>query len=667
MGDRILNKDDISQIILSALSDAVIVIDNEGKIVYWNPASEKVFGYNAEDTIEKKMEDLIIPLRFHEEYRNGLRGFISGGEGPFVGERLEVIAKRKNGNEFPAELSISPVQIKGHWHAVGIVRDITERKEAERRVHDTNSLLKMFTQNISRKTFLNEAVKLIRNHCGCGYAGIRVLDEKGNIPFESYDGYSEEFISCESPLSIYSDQCVCVRAISSRPDPQDANVRTQHGSFFYYDFVDFIGRLGEEEKTRYRGTCALHGFRSVAVIPVRYYEKMVGLIHLADEKVGVFSQGLIEFMETLSYIIGEAITKFDAQEELARLASAAESAADAIVITDNKGAIQYVNPAFEHITGYREDEVIGKSLHILDSGEQAEDFYMQIRETLRQQGLWKGKLLNRKKDGTIYQEECTISAVRDSTGDIINYVAIKRDITEKARLESIAEAVNTMNNMGYIFSGIRHEIGNPINSIKMTLSMLRGNISRFELETVERYLDRCIDEIRRVEYLLKAFKNFNMYEHLEPQHISIRSFMEKFLALIKNDFSRKDIDISLDVSQSADFCYADPRALHQVLLNILVNAGDACNGRKDPHISISVSGFSDLIGIRIQDNGCGMAEDQIRNLFRPFFTTKPDGTGLGLVIAKRMLAMMGGTIEIRSKKGEGTVVDIFLPRRSVSK
>lgn len=121
------------------------------------------------------------------------------------------------------------------------------------------------------------------------------------------------------------------------------------------------------------------------------------------------------------------------------------------------------------------------------------------------------------------------------------------------------------------------------------------------------------------------------------EEIDIRSFMDKLLTIVKDVFSKRGIPISLEISPDSDYCYADPRALHQVLLNILINAGDACDGKKDPTISIVVSRHDEkMINIQVKDNGSGMTEDQMRNLFKPFFTTKPDGTGLGLLIAKSL-------------------------------
>ena len=205
-----------------------------------------------------------------------------------------------------------------------------------------------------------------------------------------------------------------------------------------------------------------------------------------------------------------------AEEELIRLATALESAADAVVITDSaRGVIQYVNPAFEKITGYARDEALGRDLHMLDSGRHDEAFYEQIRDTLKEEGFWSGRLVQKRKDGTLYEEECTYSPVRNASGEIINYISIKRDVTEKVRLESIAQAVDTMKNIGYIFAGVSHEIGTPINTIGMNLDMIRKKLDTLTKEDIAEYVDRAQTQVSRVLYLLRNLKNFNMYESLQ--------------------------------------------------------------------------------------------------------------------------------------------------------
>ena len=352
-----------------------------------------------------------------------------------------------------------------------------------------------------------------------------------------------------------------------------------------------------------------------------------------------------------------------AETERDLLAAAVASSSDAIVITDRpQGTILYVNNAFEHLTGYAKHEVIGESLQILDSGRHDEKFYQELRESLIQNKVWSGQMINKKKDGTTYYEACTYFTVKGKNRESINYVAVKRDITEKLRLEAIAESVNAMENIGYIFSGIRHEIGNPITTLKMVLTLLQGKLETAPKETIKQYVSQAVEHVSRVEYLLRSLKSFNMYESLEFRGVVVSSFVEKLLSLVTEDFKSKGIEIIKTISCNGDKVFADPRALQQILLNIFTNAADALEGRDKPLIDLRASSDDGMVRFTITDNGCGMTEEQQKNLFRPLFTNKKHGTGLGMVIVKKMITSMNGVVEVQSKPGEGTTVELLIPK-----
>lgn len=236
-----------------------------------------------------------------------------------------------------------------------------------------------------------------------------------------------------------------------------------------------------------------------------------------------------------------------------------------------------------------------------------------------------------------------------------------KDITEEKRLESIAQAVNTMDNLGFIFSGIRHEIGNPLNSIKMTNSVLQKNLDHFSLDDIRRYIDRSASEITRMEYLLKSLKNFSMYEKIDCQPHGLNDFLATLLALIKPDLETNNIGINCQLPSTNIQVNIDPRALHQALLNILTNAADAVRGQTDATIDIKTTINGRLAWISIEDNGCGMTAEQIRMLFQPFYTNKPHGNGLGLVITQKLLTMMQASLDINSRLNEGSRARIGLP------
>ncbi len=400
--------------------------------------------------------------------------------------------------------------------------------------------------------------------------------------------------------------------------------------------------------------------------PYSVYEKPFPPREKRDQGVTYWDWSVQPLKDTDGSVNGLLLTSVNvtnrkrAEENNLRLAAAIESAADAVVISDARGVIQYVNPSFEKITGFARQEALGRDLHMLDGGMHDDAFFMDLRETIRRSGFWKGHLINKKKDGTRYTEECTYSPIRNSSGQIINYVSIKRDVSEKLLLESIAQSIDTMNNIGYIFAGVRHEIGNPVNAIHMILDVLKSKLPHLQKTAIQGYIDRALGELSRVEYLLRTLKSYNMYEQPRLQKIVLRDFMEKFLSVVAEDFRTKGISVSCSIADEAESCSADPRALQQILLNFLTNASDALEKRENPAVGIRVFTRDGMIRIRVEDNGCGMTEEEQKALFKPFYTTKASGTGLGLVIVKKMLTTMKGTIEITSRKNSGTRVDIAL-------
>lgn len=235
-----------------------------------------------------------------------------------------------------------------------------------------------------------------------------------------------------------------------------------------------------------------------------------------------------------------------------------------------------------------------------------------------------------------------------------------RDITEKLRLETIAEAAETMNNIGSIFSAVRHELGNPINSVKAALSVLRAQYDSFPRATVLEYLEQMGNELGRVEGLLRSLRSFSMYEQLQPAPLDLAAFLESFALLSRVDLERRGIRLLLQ-GEPGCLALADPRALRQALLNLVANAADAVEGRREPTITLSCRSLDGLARLSVEDNGVGMNSEQLAASFQPFHTTKVQGTGLGLVISRKLLLKLGGTIHLESRENEGTRVDLTLP------
>lgn len=353
----------------------------------------------------------------------------------------------------------------------------------------------------------------------------------------------------------------------------------------------------------------------------------------------------------------------EAQNTLSTLFAAMEQTNESIIILDKSGTINYVNPSFEKTSGFESRHISYQRAKNL-IGPRSLKEYKKVAKTLTSGSRWQGTYWARKKDGSLYEEEATILPIKSSKGEILNYVAVCRDITEKKRFESIIDSVDMMKNVGYIFAGIRHELGNPINSIKTSLSVLKKGLSSYSQDSILIYVERALSEITRVEYLLKALKSFSMYENLKLERINLVSFMKKFSSLAKEDSEKKGIKLGLSYSSEEIFAAIDQRAFHQVMLNIFSNSVDALEGRENRQINIFLTLEEQTIKIEVVDNGIGLSESQKEKLFKPFHTFKPQGTGLGLVITRKLVTNMHASLEIDSTYGLGTKVTILLSKIS---
>ncbi|MDA8388222.1 MAG: ATP-binding protein [Nitrospiraceae bacterium] len=236
---------------------------------------------------------------------------------------------------------------------------------------------------------------------------------------------------------------------------------------------------------------------------------------------------------------------------------------------------------------------------------------------------------------------------------------LRAEAEENRKLLSVARSVTDMNNLGYIFSGIRHELGNPMAGIKTSLEILKKDLGKGISGTAPKYVERCLQELSRMEQMLRNLKSYNMYEGLEIGELDISAFMDEFVRLVREDLEKKRIRLSIEKIDGA-VGLADPRALLQVLLNIISNSVDALSEREEPAISMQLARGKDELLIRVEDNGRGIPAGRLGELFRPFFTTKRHGTGLGLAISKDMLVRMKGGIEVTSRENSGTSVVVRL-------
>ncbi len=298
---------------LKALSQFVpemhCIADGDGYFKRVNAAFEATLGYSAGELLTRPFVEFVHPDD-HQPTQDAFRKLIIGV--PLV--RFENRCRCQDGSYRWLSWQATAEDRSGRIYAVA--SDVTQRKEAERRDEFTKALQEMFSKKGSRKEYCDSIVEIIRDWIGCRCVGIRVVDTEAQIPYESHTGFSPEFLTRANWLSLKHDECACTRVIVGRPEPQDAAAMTPGGSFLREQAIEFVEASPLEERCRSLGTCMRAGFASLAIIPIRYRQETVAAIHIADEREGMVPLATIEFIESMTPLVGEAVHWFNMEEEI---------------------------------------------------------------------------------------------------------------------------------------------------------------------------------------------------------------------------------------------------------------------------------------------------------------------------------------------------------------
>ncbi len=299
--------------LIEASLDPLVTISPQGKITDVNKATEQATGVSREQLIGSDFCDYFTDA---QKARQGYQTVLELGKIKNYPLTIRHVSGHTTDVLYNAAVYRNEEgKVQGVFAAA---RDLSERQEAEKRQHVTNTLAELFARKNSRKEYLDSAVEVVRDWSGCRCVGIRIVDDAGFIPYESSVGFDPDFLQMESRLSLKSDNCFCIRAIKNEPDEHDQLLMTPGGSFCCSDAPAFARALPPANQSRYRGACILKGFQSLAIVPIRYREQLLGVIHLADESRERTSPAKVEFIESLALLIGEAIQRFNAEAELAK-------------------------------------------------------------------------------------------------------------------------------------------------------------------------------------------------------------------------------------------------------------------------------------------------------------------------------------------------------------
>jgi len=363
-----------------------------------------------------------------------------------------------------------------------------------------------------------------------------------------------------------------------------------------------------------------------------------------------------------------------AEEKRRLLSTAVEQSDESVLITDPQGIIEYINPAFERVTGYSKKEILGKKPNILKSGQMPEYQYRLLWQEITQGRVWRGKLLNKKKDGSSFTEDVIITPVKNRSNEITHFVAVKRDITRQDQLENLVRQSQKMQAIGTLAGGIAHDFNNILTAIlgfaELSLILCKDD------DVLKSNLSEIITASERAGNLINQILTFSRQTEKSVSLLRIDPIVKEVLKLLRASLPT-NVAITADIRSKA-LVRADPTQIHQVVMNLCTNAFQAIgdhNGwirvtlddtRLGTYEGVNLGNLpaGPYVTLKVEDNGRGIAKEQMNRIFEPYFTTrdKNEGTGLGLSVVHGIINDHAGAIDVYSSPGKGSCFTVYLPR-----
>lgn len=609
--EQLRQERDFSRWTMDVLPGVFYVIEADGRIRNWNPQLERITGRNAGQIKGINCLELLHPDD-HASVLVSIQNVLSKEE-----DQIDARLVALDGSAHPHHFQGRRIELDGSQCILGIGIDISERLAMEEQVKQQLHFQKTLMKTIPVPIFIKDMEG-------------RFLDV--NPALEELLGRQRESLRGKTVTDLTAPPELIARyqekdrelMANGTIQAYESNVRTKNGELRGVIFHKAIFRHSDGS-----------------------------------------AQGIVGAIQDITEL-RQITQRLQLQE------SALNAAANGIVITDPEGHIVWANPAFSILTGFALEEAVGLNSNLLKSGRQDTDFYGKMWQTIKVGNVWHGELVNKRKDGTFYDEEMTITPVKDGDGKVINFIAIKQDITERKQLEQQYLRAQRMEGIGLLAGGIAHDLNNVLAPILMSVQLLQEMHPDEEtqdiLTTLQTTTQRGADIVRQVLTFARGIKGDRIL--LEPKHL-----IKDILRVAKEAFPR-NIQIESKVAPDLWNIVGDPTQLHQVLLNLTINARDAMpdggtlkinayNG--EGHQEISALDFVIAPGeyaiISVKDTGTGIPLDKQDKIFEPFFTTKEigKGTGLGLSTVMGIIKSHRGYVQVKSTPGIGTEFLIYLP------
>ncbi len=603
--------------LVDSATDAIVTSDARGHIVGWNRAAEVIFGYTQAEAMLQPVA-MLLPEDYRAAHREAMARFLETTQPRIMGGSVESMGVRRDGVTFPIEISLSHWRLWEEVFFCAIIRDVTARKEAEAALRQSEATLRS----------LYRAVPV----------GLVTLQDRVfrtvNARFAELTGLAPERLLGSTPRQLYVTEEEYRRV----------------GRMLYEELWT---RGSSYVETRFR--CADGRLRDVFLYaaPLNPQDRTAG--------VAVAVQDITE-------------QRRDA-DRLSQQAALLEATHDALIVWGAAGGVRYLNTAAELLTGRRADEALGQDLaFVLHTRSE-----LELRAALQsasEAGEWSGELTLLTAQGAeVFVDSRWTRIPGPNAGEKVLLVTCN-DISEKKRLEAQYLRAQRLESVGTLASGVAHDLNNILSPVIMGVELLKDTITdpedRGVLAMMEESARRGTDTVRQL--LTFARGGDSQRGPVQPRHL-----LKEVARLLQQTFP-KNIQVYTDFTGQPATVLADPSQLHQVLMNLCVNARDAMPDGGVLYLTVESARLEraeamlhpkarpgDYAVLKVADSGSGIPREIIDRIFDPFFSTKPQGkgTGLGLATVLGIVESHGGFVVVESELGKGTTFSVHLPATPV--
>ena len=668
------------RLLFDASSDGLLIADTDTQMLsHANPALCRMLGYTAAELTTMRVADL--------HPKDTFPSITAGFEATGRGERPGIVSlpcRRKDGTIVYAEINSTRFFLAGRTNNLAIFRDITERQRAEDERSQTlqwQQGINLLQQSLLAPAPLEDKLRNVTDGIvrlfGADFCRIWLirpgdLCEHGCVHADVKEG--PHVCRCR-------DRCLHLSASSGRYTHLDGqgHRRVPFGVYkigciaagenhkLLTNEVQNDPRVHNHEWARELGLVSFAGYQ----LRIPDGEVLGVLALFAKHPIRPAEDALLD---GLSSALAQVIQHAKTEESVTRLAMAVEQVAETIMITDANATILYTNPAFEKTSGYTREEAVGQTPQFLRSDRQDADFYSQLWAVLKRGEVWRGHLISKRKDGTVYEEDASISPVRDAAGKVVNYVAAKRDITHEVQLENQLRQAQKMEAVGRLAGGVAHDFNNLLMGIMGYAELCRDEIAPDH--PIRKLLNEITREAERSAEITRQLLAFARKQVIAPRVLDLNDAVAGMLKMLRRLIG-EDINLAWLPGAALWPVKLDPSQVDQILANLCLNARDAIAGvgkitLETGNLTIDAdycASHADAIPgayvfLAVSDTGAGMSPETLAQIFEPFFTTKEigKGTGLGLATVYGIVKQNHGFIYAYSEPGQGATFKIYLPQ-----